>query len=200
MTHPSALPGIQRVSIDAYQRSIDTLASSKSEFVFDSEGSENAAIIISSIFKYSKNIVRIYATNMNGDISDFNIYTSSLVRFLYEKKNLLVLLDNPDYITSNDAFRVNKEFRQVINRFYSQGNIVFKVASEGFKKGMKSIATDSSSLYHFAVGDNHMIRIELDNKKRISVCSFNNQKMAQPLIRIFDTYFPDCESINISTR
>lgn len=200
MTQSAVLYETPGVSIDAYQKSIDYLASSKSEFVFDSEGSENAAIIISSIFKHSKSIVRIYATNMNGDISDFSIYTNSLFRFLYEKKTLQVLLDTSEFITSTDHFRQNKKFRQILNRFYPQGNIDFRVASDEFKKGMRSIATDNSSLYHFAVGDDHIIRIELENKNRTSVCSFNNRKMAQPIIRIFDTYFLQCEPINLIAK
>lgn len=179
--------------LDDYRKSIDLLASTQNTFVFDGEGAEKAAIVIASIFKHAQSTVRIYAKDMNGEISGYSIYLDSLFKFLNTRKNLEVLLDSPDHF-----LHLNKRLQHLIQSFYPQGNVEFRIASEAFKESLRSIATDGQTLYHFVVGDEKMLRIELDSNVRSFICSFNNPRMARPLVRVFDQHFEASKLVEIA--
>ena len=186
------------ISIKDYANSVEFLAKTNSKLIFESFGSENTAIIISTIFKHSKEIVRIYAKSMNGEISSDHIeYIESLNDFLYSGKSIKILLDTNECFDSNKLEKHNTKLIRVFRRFMYTGNIDIRIANDKFKNGMIDISTDGSSAYHFTVGDDQMVRIEKDNSTHSAICSFNNLSMCKPIIRTFDTHFDMCKHITI---
>lgn len=167
---------------------VSKLAESDSPFMFDNKGAGHAAVVLANIFRYSKSEVCIYAKDMNGDISSRDIYKSALTLFLnQDNTKLKILLDEPPKF-SNDVKKLLHEHSE---------NIEVRLANNTFVNEMKSI-TVNDTLYHFAVGDNKMIRMELDNKTHEAICSFNIPDTASLLKSVFEKYYNTFEKIEIN--
>jgi hypothetical protein len=171
--------------IDSYRESIIEWAKERKPIVFPNKGSQHAAIVIGQIFNEAKDIVRIYAKNMNGDISEFQDYRFGIENFLNCNTNRLkVLLDEkPNPESSTLMFILNKAKQE-------NNNISVKFASSEFRGKLEAIRKNSNDKLHFTIGDNSMVRIETnDETHEAKFCSFNKPSTAQPLAEFFDYYF-----------
>lgn len=186
----SEAPLSQIPSIGAYASSVELLAQQKVTYLFNGEGAENSAIIMANIFKHAQTRVRIYARDMDGEISCHKIYTDSLFHFLYAQKHLEILLDNADPLIHH-----NRKLHRILSEFAPLGNVHLRLANDAFRNDLRQVATDGVSTYHFALGDETMLRIETDENTRAFVCSFNRAEMARPLADVFDRHFALSEPV-----
>jgi len=179
LTHP-----LMPVSLEEYKDALRNLALKNDPFIFDNKGADHAAAVMSLFFEYCTE-VRIYANDMNGDISNKQDYQQALKNFL-EKDNssLKIMFDGEPSEGSQSV--------QYLKNFSDGRKVQFKTATDTFRSAMKEIAIDRTTLYHFAVGDERMVRLESDNKNHIApFCSFNHPVSAEMLIKLFDHHFTE---------
>ena len=167
-----------------YRSALDQLIETDSSLTFNNSGPSHASIVISNIYKHSKNIVRIYAKNMNGEISKVGNYLKELDVFLKSGKKLKIILDR---IPDNPS----PAFEKVMDSINT--NVELKIASTEFKREIAYIYNPQS---HFITGDDKMFRLEYDNYGHQALCGFNNKKMVKPLNRVFNEYFDLCYEVN----
>lgn len=178
---------MEKKSIIEYRESIERFASDSSELVFDNSGIDHAAVVLSTIFKYSEDTIRIYAHNMNGEISSQECYKDSIENFINSSKKLMIAVDKPENLS------------ETIKKYLANkcSNVEVKIANESFKRELISSSKDKI-LHHFAVGDKKMIRVELDSQSHKALCSFNLPKTSNTLINIFDKHYKNFETVSLA--
>jgi hypothetical protein len=174
----------------AYASSVELLAQQKVAYLFNGEGAENSAIIMAALFKHAQSKVRIYARDMDGEISNHKVYTDSLFHFLYAQKRLEILLDNDEPLMN-----LNRKLQRILAEFAPSGNVKLRLANDAFRSDLRQIATDGTSAYHFALGDKSILRIETDIATRAFICSFNNEAIVMSLGAVFDRHFAKAEEV-----
>lgn len=170
--------------LEAYKISIERLAKTESDFVFNNSGADHAAIVLATIFKNS-NSVRIYANDMNGDISNQPCYMNAVKDFALNSGTLKIIIDTKDKISST------------LKNLIKNNEVEVKISDDKFKDALKAASKDGKNHY-FAVGDDKMIRVEIDNENHKALCSFNNPKTAYVLTSIFDEYFHSLNPVVLS--
>jgi hypothetical protein len=196
MTSPAYQPrtAITTNPANSFRNSVQYAAQSKSDYIYDSVGAEFASIVFSVIFKNTQTKVRIYAKNMNGDISaEFKEYIDGLNNFLERSGQLCIILDQKDYLdpTSKDC---NFNIRNALKEF--EENVEIRLSSSAFKQEVKGIF-NNHELHHFVIGDESIFRVEQSNIDRSGIFSFNNPKISQALTQIFDKHFEDLEEVDL---
>ncbi|MEO1259575.1 MAG: hypothetical protein AAFZ15_12295, partial [Bacteroidota bacterium] len=176
-----------------YKNAIEEFASKRLELSFGNKGAIHAAIVVTTIFDNSSE-VRIFAHNMNGEISNLAGYYQSLVNFIESGKRLTVVLDG-----LKEDFPI-KKLSQACRFIYEESNknnnVNLLKASESFTKEIQKISANNT-LSHFAIGDDSMIRIETDNDQHIApFCSFNSKKVASIFIDAFDKQLNTCKEFS----
>jgi len=165
-----------------YKNAIQDLANNRSKLSFNNSGPIHASIVISNIFKHSNDIVRIYANNMNGEISNHGDYLSELDSFLQSNKRLWLILDKYP-LQKSEAY----------NKIFTASQKSNKIQIRRSTADMtREIAYNFTQETHFITGDDTMFRIEYDNHMHQALCSFNNVKKTKKIIRTFDKFFDSC--------
>jgi len=166
-----------------YEKAVDYMAEIKSDKVFSNDSRDHAAIVMSKIFKYSEKELRIYANNFNGAVSSQKKYLDSLTSFIRKEGRIsLVYKSEPD--DSSLAYQMIKKYKQ---KFDSKVRI--KQANGKFNQLIGTVLNED---YHFAIGDDNMLRIEVKPAPVFGafVC-FNSKKEAEKLVRVFDEFFEE---------
>lgn len=166
-----------------YKNALDSLIEQNSNLTFNNSGPSHASIVISSIFRHSREIVRIYANNMNGEISRIGDYLKELDNYLNSNKILKVILDRTPKNTS-------PAYDKIMNSI--SNNVEVRIASQAFSR---EVAFHYTPTTHFVTGDDKMLRLEYDNFNHQALCGFNNHRLTSPLINIFDRHFNGCNKI-----
>lgn len=163
--------------LNKYRKAINNLAGKNEDLIFDHAGVEKSSIIMSTIFKYAKSSLRIYAGNLNGGISEKKEYLSSLNNFIEREGEVKVLIQNIDSTNPSEAY-------QLLDMY------------SGFNENVKILLTNTELInpkkhqsFHFTVGDNNMFRVETDTKNFAGYASFNSPEIAKNLCEIFDSIF-----------
>jgi len=165
-----------------YKKAIEQLIQSESKLTFNNSGPSHASIVISTIFKNCINEVRIYANNMNGEISKIGTYLDDLKNYLEEEKKLKIIIDN-----------IPNNYSPAFELVSADKNVQIKIASHEFKR---EVAFHYNPNTYFTTGDKKMFRLEYDNYGHQALCGFNNKSITIPLIGLFDKYFNNCTPLN----
>lgn len=173
---------IHKVNLEAYKKSIESLADSKDSMIFMNSGKEHAAIVMGNIFKHSKKDIRVFAGNLNGDVSNSPYYQKYLSKFLDSGGKLKILLQEYDENNPPEIFNLFSS----IDFFYPE-NVEIKLSNTAL------VSDDTNNNIHFTVGDSSMYRIENDVDKYLAKGSFNSPEKANYLIEIFDDIFEKTE-------
>jgi hypothetical protein len=177
----------QKISDSAYMLFLEEAALKKEQQIFAHTGHTQTSIVISLIFKYSKDIVRIYAGNLIGIVSNTDFYLQSLNAFLEKGKKLKLLLEDfPD--KSSNAYNILLSRAEL---FPSQVEIrkLDKAASIVLKEH------PNGDVSHFVVGDDNMFQLDKNRRNYQGVASFNNHDLTSQLIKIFDNAFKSTSSV-----
>ncbi len=172
--------------IQAYIKALNNLANNDDGMVFDNKGSEHASAVMGTIFKHAQEYVYIYANDMNGDISKDHYYLDELRGFLERNGKIRIFLDS---LSNFDNSELLNPSITLLRNYKNNNAVEVKEVTENFKNEMISIAK-KKTLYHFAIADNKMVRIEEDNiTHKAPFCSFNHPDYALKLRTIFDSNF-----------
>jgi hypothetical protein len=174
---------IQKVNLEEYKKSIESLANNRDSMIFMNSGNEHAAIVMGNIFKHSKQDIRIFAGNLNGAVSGDDYYQEHLSNFLDSGGKLKILLQEFDKNNPPEIFNLFSS----VDFFYPE-NVEIKLSNTTL------VSEDTETKVHFTVGDSSMYRIENDVEKYLAKGSFNNPDKANYLIEIFDEIFEETEN------
>lgn len=181
------------LTVSDFRKLIGEKANSKSESIFKNGSPENANIVAANIYKHS-NEVRLYAFNMNGDISNsLPDYMDELLNFLNRGgTKITVVLDKVEDEKSL-ALKHLLNFQTI----HSESKISVLSASEEFRAAVRTYEVDGSNDIHFMTGNEKMFRLEHNNSSKSAYFSFNNSKLTQILNTVFDANLSSCTKIKM---
>lgn len=164
-----------------YSEAVENLAKFKSSLLFSNTDNEHAAIVMENIFKYSESIVRIFANNFSGKISNKQNYCDGLNSFLSRSRTKLhVLFDSDPNPDSSIGYRIIRDFK---DKNPNSCRIIIKKASDEFKKRVSEVLRIGE---HFTLGDHRMFRLEFNSELHEAVACFNDPKLVSRLGQVFD--------------
>lgn len=170
-----------------YQRIVEQLALEGKPLTFNNSGPSHASIVISTIFKYTKKIIRIYAKNLDGTISNIGDYQNELNEMVNRDIKIKLIIDELPKPFS-EAFLI-------LHDFSAKSKATIKFSSQEFRNG---IAFHYNPNTHFIIGDEEKFRLEYDNFKHQALCGFNNLKISAQLISLFDEHFDGCTGVKLT--
>lgn len=141
---------------------------------------EQAIIVLSAIFKSSKEKIKLVSNKLSKAITGDEEYRRSLEIFL-EKKNTKLYILVYKYESNNSIYSLlNKYSDKVYIKENKTSSVVFK-----------------NKVINFCVGDDSIFRLETDCQSRLSECNFNDKKSSQLLLEKFDQIYNDESSYKI---
>ncbi len=170
-------------NIEDYNDRLEELISMKSDVDFPNKGAEHGAYVLSKMFKYSTETVKIYCEYLDSDLTKQDVFRTEWIQ-LCKKANskfkFQILCANKsaedlfayktlcEYGLQNNVKYARKEFIDVMNKL-SKNDILYFTIAKG--KGL------------------NMIREQFDSVNLQSACSFNQKKSYRLLEQIFDLGF-----------
>ena len=170
-------------NFENYDHAVEYFAQNLIDSQFDNEGPEHAATVLTQMLKTSDEI-RIFSGIFNGDVTSKTFFMKELDKFINEKKELYLILENLP-----EEAKQSKALKKVIN--YSKTgayNVKYKIADTKFIKQLENSFTSNRAL-HFAIGDDRSFRVEIDSGNYKARCNFNDKAISGKLKNIFDNFF-----------
>lgn len=176
--------------MDKYKRSIEILAISKSDLIFNNSNHDHANIVLTNIFKHANNSICIYDESLSGDIAEKDPQLlDEIINFVKNKDSHLKIC------VKKEAHE--NEFQDKIielSNLYSN-KLDIRIADELF---INRIIEEFSSDIYFSVGDDDMFRLEYGDtsiQERKAICSFNNKEYPKKILSVFNEKFNELESL-----
>lgn len=172
------------IVINDYLTAVETLAANRSPLTFENSKPENAAIVISRIFKYANNEVKIYDDSLNGDIINKHpSLPAEIINFFRRDGQLKMVLrkENNNLIP----------LFELLNDQYSH-LMQIRLANSQFRQNIRDVFEND---IFFALNDKKALRMETTEKlteSRVAICSFHNPDPWKKLNNAFDRSFDDC--------
>lgn len=154
----------------SYKEFVENLASEGRDELFFNSGPTHAAIVMSRIFKYSSDIIRIYCGGFNGAISNDEEYLKYLELFLKKGGNLKILVEE-------DLSKQQSKIYGILQKYKS--NVEF------YPTPFRVIGSKGKPM-HFTVGDDKMLRLETGVDDYTAQVNFGNKDDAKIFSNIFD--------------
>lgn len=177
------------MKLPEYRALIHQLAETSSTKVFYNQDAQHAEIVLTEIFEKSKEIIRIFAAQLNDDPPVSDDYIRKLSDFIERGGKVRIML--------------NKYEQQNVLKSELFKRLAFYV----LKKEDIQVKETSATVYytndpdkkelHFTLGDSCIYRIETDVQERMAEGSFNNEVVAKKFIDMFDKLFTEGEDINL---
>lgn len=200
------------MSLEQNPHSFSQLIKEKAFFrtpgIIKNHGPADAALIIGSIFNQTrKGVVKIYAHNLNGEISRKEDYLEELENFIVNgKAELQVIIDEAPQLIRGErnAYKLIKFF-SLTSQF--KNRVKIKVVRKGkieevksiIKHALKDVRIDSLDIdlndvdfvtgLHFATSSEHMYRFETNKSKHEADACFMGDEFPKKLSEIFDEIF-----------
>lgn len=174
----------------AYKDIVENYACENNPIVFNNKGNEHAAIVLSKIFKYSKEKIRILAHSLEpNDVTNDPEYFQNLKDFTFNVGIVDVLLEQEPEKPS-DALK-----HLMIGSIIQKDKIRIKIAINPVLINNNNGETKN---VNFTLGDDHIFRLETDVINRTAICSFNNVEMTNRLIDVFDKLYDNSPEYDIN--
>ena len=171
-----------------YRNYIEALAQSGNNEFFLNRSEDHVSVILSTIFKHSKNNIRMFIGDFDKKIPMNHYYLDALKTFIISGKKLEVLL-------TDQISEVNSLYRNIVlSCISSESNNVFIKNIDKKSSLILSQAFDNPHI-NFTVGDERMYCIENGGQDRKSIGCFNDVLEANKLSKIFDDCFFQEENI-----
>ena len=158
-------------NIQIYSDFVEILAREKQDKVFFNSGPNHAAIVMSRIFKYSQNSVKIYCGGFSGTVSNDPDYLYYLEDFLKRNGRATILAEK-------DLSRSDAKVFPVLCKYPSQASI--------YTTSLRVTNGESRKSIHFTIGDRSMLRLETNVEDFTAQVNFGDQQTAEKFIKIFD--------------
>lgn len=175
-----------------YQSNLEDLALTNSTKMFSNGGIHHASILMSTLFKYTKNEARVYSLGFRPDLITSEPYWSTLNEFLNRPGSVLKVLVQTDEYINEAPLKLLKEIKRLRQQNNIAGTICVKKISKNRKNHISTRFGDK--MCNFAVFDNNKFRYEYDPINFKAYGSFNQPDNCEILIREFDDAFNDKES------
>lgn len=167
-----------------YREMVEKLAKNNESLVIYNSSPLHAVVIMSALFRYSNDKVRIFAENFNGGISDQDEYIEALNSFLLRGGELFVLLHEYQRNNNPKLFEILEEHK-----------IAFPTKVNVAKTSARVLNNERSNEVNFTIGDEKMYRIEEDTISKMARCSFNDPPIAGHLANLFDRIYTGSQVI-----
>jgi hypothetical protein len=164
-----------------YLKKIELLASNHINEEFYNSNDEHAQIVLTSMVRYSKNIVRVYCGNMCTDVSNDPTYLNEIKIYLTERKGSIYILlcDYKDHFKEKPIYKLLSQ--------YPLEQVQIKTT--------KTLLLYNGNPVHFTVSDDLAFRFETDIVKKMARGNFNDREGAKMLTEKFDNLFLNASSI-----
>jgi hypothetical protein len=174
-------------NIEEYRNYIEQLAIEGKKLTFSNRGEQHALIAISTIFKYSKKELLIFAGDLCGKVATNQLYINNIEKFLNKNGHIKILLDS--YSDASNFKETNNSLFEIFkySNFFKPNSIVVKSSKVILKLG------ENSEQIHFTVGDDAMFRLERDTKTFAATGSFNDIEFCSILKTNFNDIFDNPE-------
>lgn len=159
-----------------YLRVLDRLAKEKSRATFNHEGADESALVMATIFKRAKEVVKIFAKDLNGDISSQEEYLNELRGFIDRGGEVKVLLQENANLLHSKALEMLKSYMT-----FNKQVTVFDTS--------ESVVSETGEEIHFLVADKNMLRIESDIENYSGFATFNDPEIASKLDELFEKMY-----------
>jgi hypothetical protein len=157
--------------MQSYINFVELMAREGQDKVFFNSGPNHAAVVMSRIFKYSKDIVRIYCGGLVGTVPNDEEYLTYLQCFLEQKGKVLILAQNDYTKSQGKIFKLLNKYRDQVEMYQTSSKVNYNVTNKPI---------------HFTVGDCKMLRVETGIDDYTAQVNFGNAKQANIFINIFD--------------
>ncbi len=182
---------INIAAIEEYREKVENAAKRKSKLIFPNSTAIHANIVMTNIFKESKNAVRIYDSNLSGDIADLDNnedlkflvteHKESIRNFLKSGKTLKVIVKSKG---------LKSDFMNFISTLQNDypSTVILKVGNNVLSKEIKM---EFGHDINFTIGDDRIFRQENNDNEEVrdAICSFNNKLFVSRLSHVFDAHF-----------
>ena len=166
-----------------YFNFVENLAKNRENKDFFNSGPIHASIVMSRIFEYSENEIKIFCGGFSGAVSNDPLYQSSLEKFLKkEGTNLKVLVEDYSNNKNSKIYTTLKQYKSKVELFETQ---------------IKVINSDTEKPVHFAIGDNRMLRLETNPDDFTAQVNFDAPE-ASSIENIFDEMFANTNNTLIT--
>lgn len=177
-----------------YAQELLYLAKNREEKVFNNGKPAHAAIVMENIFRETKKNpqggeIRIYAKNLNGEISKYDNYRYGLIEFLLaQNTSIKVIIDEEpkNMVAETNAFDLLKTFSKTKKL---EGKIQMRRVAHPSNVASLMQKEFQFTDVHFAVSSENMYRFEIDSTLHFAECSFNGREKSKQLFDVFETMF-----------
>ena len=160
--------------MENYLDFVETAAKEGHDKIFFNSGPNHAAIVMSRIFKYSSNVIKIYCGGFNGTVSNDEEYLKYLDIYLHKGGKLEVIVEEDLSNGASKIFKILKKYKDNVSIYQTSSRIV---------------DSNTKKPIHFTIGDNKMIRLETDIKDYTAQVNFKNIEQASMLSSVFEKIF-----------
>lgn len=165
----------EKMALEEYYTSVVFLSQKHLNLEFNNKDKYHARIVMSQIFKNVKTEVKIFAGDLNGDVSGSENYLQCLKNALERNVKVDIVLENKPSFNS-------KCFKFLINYYTIKPELLsIRVLTEEFKKEQTQ-----NSFKHFTIGDNSIFRFEIDTLTYKAICNFDDKNSVTTLMSNFD--------------
>jgi hypothetical protein len=172
-----------QINMENYSSYVEALAREGKDQAFFNSGPNHAAIVMSRMFKYSNNLIRIYCGGFNGAVSNDEEYLSQLQGFLERGGRLHLLVEKDN--SNNEMSKIYK----VLRRYKNQVDVQYTP--------LRFVNEETRKPIHFSTGDKKMIRVETGTDDYTAQVNFGSEKDAEYFISAFDKIFNNQENRKI---
>ncbi len=174
----------------AYKKFLEDLARNNSTDLFTNGGKEYASILMSVLYHFTQNEVRLFCSGFGPSLIKTEPYWSALIDFLNDKnKTLKVLVETDEYKNGEPMTHLKKvkETRE------NKGSIIVKQISNEDKKLISEKV--GSEHCNFAVFDDNKFRFEHAPEDYKAYGSFNRPVECAFLMNVFDAAFNNSQKV-----
>lgn len=178
---------LEQLKLQKYHDFLERLACDNSSRTFSNGGIEHAAILMSVLFRNTKNEARVYCIGFRPNLITRPPYWESLNRYLDDPNHILkVLVETDEYVNELpiELLRRKKEERE---REGKGETIIVKKINEDSQKRISALFGDDHC--NFAIFDNEKYRYEYDPENFKAYGSFNQPDNCEILTEEFESAF-----------
>lgn len=175
----SMTPGAEKESLSDYCKDISSMIEKNIGVVFRNKGKLHAAVVMSSIFAAAKSTIRIFAGDLNGDVSGISIWQKS-IKYSFDKHPELIIeaifenMPSTNSIGYNTLLKLREQAPGRVNLYK------FNEISVGFFK--KNLF---DNVFHFTTGDDNMYRVETNTQDYTAICNIDSPETTSTLNTFF---------------
>lgn len=180
---------VTQIELDEYKSYLKDCAKDYDTRMIGAHDELRMSVLMSVMFEYTKDIVRIYCHNFNEGMITNQPYWNALRRFLSEGKSIRILCDTRE--AENEVpihlLRMEKELR------LGTDSISVKVITNADRiKILESVAEEH---YKFSVFDENKFVVQYAEDENKAFASFNRPEACKFLIKLFDKAFANSKEV-----